>query len=48
MQKVLLSKKNSQKQLVSVAEQNIALIDEVIDFAGSERATQVLGTEGLD
>ena len=34
------------KQLVSVAEQNIALIDEVIDFAGSERATQALGEEG--
>ena len=30
------------KQLVSVAEQNIALIDETIDFAGSERATQIL------
>ena len=34
------------KQLVSVAEQNIALIDETIDFAGSERATQILGKEG--
>ena len=34
------------KQLVSVAEQNIALIDETIDFAGSERATQILGNEG--
>ena len=34
------------KQLVSVAEQNIALIDETIDFAGSERATQILGEEG--
>lgn len=34
------------KQLVSVAEQNIALIDETIGFAGSERATQLLGKEG--
>ena len=34
------------KQLVSVAEQNIALIDETISFAGSERATQILGAEG--
>ena len=34
------------KQLVSVAEQNIALIDEVIDYARSERATQILGEEG--
>ena len=34
------------KQLVSVAEQNIALIDETISFAGSELATQILGTEG--
>ena len=34
------------KQLVSVAEQNIALIDETIGFAGSERATQILGKEG--
>ena len=33
-------------RLVSVAEQNIALIDETIDFAGSERATQILGEEG--
>ena len=33
------------KQLVSVAEQNIALIDETIGFAGSELATQILGTE---
>ena len=31
------------KQLVSVAEQNIALIDETIGFAGSELATQILG-----
>lgn len=30
------------KQLVSVAEQNIALIDETIGFAGSELATQIL------
>ena len=30
------------KQLVSVAEQNIALIDEVIDYARSERAIQSL------
>ena len=34
------------KQLVSVAEQNIALIDETISFAGSELATQILGAEG--
>ena len=34
------------KQLVSVAEQNIALIDETIGFAGSEVATQNLGAEG--
>ena len=34
------------KQLVSVAEQNIALIDEVIDYARSERAKQSLGEEG--
>ena len=34
------------KQLVSVAEQNIALINETIAFAGSERATQILGAEG--
>ncbi len=34
------------KQLVSVAEQNIALIDETIGFAGSERAVQLLGEEG--
>lgn len=34
------------KQLVSVAEQNIALIDETIGFAGSELATQLLGEEG--
>ena len=34
------------KQLVSVAEQNIALIDETIGFAGSEHATQILGKEG--
>lgn len=34
------------KQLVSVAEQNIALIDEVIDYAGSELAKQTLGEEG--
>ena len=33
-------------QLVSVAEQNIALIDETIGFAGSELATQILGAEG--
>ena len=31
------------KQLVSVAEQNIALIDETIGFAGSELGTQILG-----
>ena len=30
------------KQLVSVAEQNIALIDETIGFAGSEHAVQIL------
>ena len=35
------------KQLVSVAEQNIALIDETIGFAGSELAVQILGEEGL-
>ena len=34
------------KQLVSVAEQNIALIDETIGFAGSELGTQILGAEG--
>ena len=34
------------KQLVSVAEQNIALIDETIGFAGSELATEILGEEG--
>ena len=34
------------KQLVSVAEQNIALIDETIGFAVSELATQILGEEG--
>ena len=34
------------KQLVSVAEQNIALIDEVIDYARSERAIQSLSEEG--
>ena len=34
------------KQLVSVAEQNIALIDETIGFAGSELGTQILGVEG--
>ena len=34
------------KQLVSVAEQNIALIDETIGFAGSELAVQILGEEG--
>ena len=34
------------KQLVSVAEQNIALIDEVIAYAGSKRAVQELGEEG--
>lgn len=34
------------KQLVSVAEQNIALIDETIGFVGSELATQILGKEG--
>ena len=34
------------KQLVSVAEQNIALIDETICLAGSELATQLLGAEG--
>ena len=36
------------KQLVSVAEQNIALIDEVIDYARSERAIQSLGEEGAE
>ena len=36
------------KQLVSVAEQNIALIDETIGFAGSEVATQILGAEGAE
>ena len=34
------------KQLVSVAEQNIALIHETIGFAGSELAVQILGEEG--
>ena len=34
------------KQLVSVAERGIALIDETIGFAGSELATQLLGAEG--
>ena len=34
------------KKLVSVAEQNIALIDETIGFASSELATQILGAEG--
>ena len=34
------------KQLVSISEQNIALIDETISFAGSELATQILGKEG--
>lgn len=34
------------KKLVSVAEQNIALIDETIGFAGSELAVQILGEEG--
>ena len=34
------------KQLVSVAEQNIAFIDETIGFASSELATQILGAEG--
>ena len=34
------------KQLVSVAEQNIALIDETIGFAVSELATQILGEKG--
>ena len=34
------------KQLVSVAEQNIALIDETIRFAGSKLAVQILGEEG--
>ena len=33
------------KQLVSVAEQNIALIDETIGFAGSDLAKQMLGAE---
>ena len=36
------------KQLVSVAEQNIALIDETIGFAGSELGTQILGAEGAE
>lgn len=36
------------KQLVSVAEQNIALIDETIGFADSELATQILGAEGAE
>ena len=36
------------KQLVSVAEQNIALIDETIGFAGSEFAVQILGKEGAE
>ena len=34
------------KQLVSVEEQNIALIDETIGFASSELAVQILGKEG--
>ena len=34
------------KQLVSVAEQNIAFIDETIGFADSELAVQILGKEG--
>ena len=34
------------KQLVSVAEQNIAFIDETIGFAGSEVAAQIRGKEG--
>ena len=34
------------KKLVSIAEQNIALIDETIGFAGSELAVQILGKEG--
>ena len=34
------------KQLISIAEQNIAFIDETIGFAGSELATQILGKEG--
>ena len=34
------------RQLVSVAEQNIALIDETIGFVGSELAVQILGKEG--
>ena len=34
------------KQLVPLTEQNIALIDETISFAGSELATQILGEEG--
>lgn len=34
------------KQLVPLAEQNIALIDETIGFAGSELATQIFGEEG--
>ena len=33
------------KQLVSVAEQNIAFIDETISFAGSDLAKQMLGAE---
>lgn len=33
------------KQLVSVAEQNIAFIDETIGFAGSDLAKQMLGAE---
>ncbi|MDO4871776.1 MAG: hypothetical protein Q4A26_03545 [Candidatus Saccharibacteria bacterium] len=33
------------KQLVSVAKQNIAFIDETIGFAGSDLAKQMLGTE---
>ena len=36
------------KQLVSVAEENIALIDETIGFAGSELALQILGEEGAE
>ena len=36
------------KQLVSVAEQNIALIDETIGFAGSELGTQILGAKGAE
>lgn len=34
------------KQLVALAEQNIALIDETIGFASSELAVQILGKEG--